>query len=144
MIEKQGALMDVIYKTEKDIDKNQLIELYRENGWEAYLTDTEKLHRAVKNSATVITAWFEEELVGLIRTISDGETITYIQDILLLNKFKRHGIGSKLINMIMENNKDIRQCVLLTDNEKRTVSFYESLGFKQSDKYNCISFMKPS
>ena len=86
--------------------------------------------------------WEENELIGLIRTVGDGETILYIQDILVKQNQKRKGIGTELLNQILDKYKHIRHKVLLTDNSEETKGFYESYGFKQSDSFNLVSFVK--
>ena len=129
------------FKRIKNINKEKLKALYEDAQWSGYTNDMEKLVRAVANSNTVISAWENEKLIALIRTISDNETIVYIQDILVLEAYKRKGIGKKLIEMILEESKEIRQIVLLTDaKDDVTRSFYESLNFKSCDDGELVSF----
>ncbi|MDO5047816.1 MAG: hypothetical protein Q4D88_04630 [Anaerococcus sp.] len=46
-----------------------------------------------------------------------------MQDILLLESYQRRGLGSKLLKVILEEYKDLRQIILLTDDtEKQKVS----------------------
>lgn len=96
----------------------------------------------IENSKDVITAWEENELIGLIRTVGDGETILYIQDILVKKNHKRKGIGTQLLNVILDKYTHIRHKVLLTDKSEETKGFYESYGFKQSDSFDLVSFVK--
>ncbi|HCW74840.1 MAG TPA: GNAT family N-acetyltransferase, partial [Clostridiaceae bacterium] len=63
-------------------------------------------------------AWEKEELIGLIRTVGDGHTILYIQDILVLNTHRDKGIGSMLLQEVLEKYKHVRQKVLLTEEAK--------------------------
>lgn len=100
-----------------------------------------KLENAFKNSLRVISAWDNQKLVGLVRIIGDGLTIIYIQDILVLVEYQRMGIGKKLINYVLEEYGNVRQKVLITDNEPNTVEFYKSVGFNLLEKYNGVSFV---
>lgn len=132
----------IVYNYEKKLDKKQIFNLYNNSGWTAYTDDMEKLMKGIENSLEVITAWNNEELVGLIRVVGDGTTIIYIQDILILPQYKRKGIGSKLLKTIIDKYSDVRQKVLLTEDVEETRSFYEASGLYDSKEYGVVSFVK--
>ena len=87
-------------------------------------------------------AYENEKLLGIIRTVGEGCSIVYIQDILVLPEYQRQGIGKALLNEILEIYKNVYQKVLLTDNTERTISFYKSLGFTMDTDMECRAFMK--
>lgn len=60
--------------------------------------------------------------------VGDGCSIVYVQDILVLEAYQRKGIGRKLMESMLQEFHDIRQIVLITDDSKKTRSFYESAG----------------
>ncbi|NMA85317.1 MAG: GNAT family N-acetyltransferase [Epulopiscium sp.] len=132
----------IIYKEGIDFNENDIKELYTDAGWNAYLKDNARLIEGIKSSLFVITAWDEDEMVGLIRVIGDGLTIIYIQDILVKKAYKRRGIGSELVSEILDRYKDVRQKVLLTDDSEETRGFYEANGFFSCDKGNVVAFAK--
>lgn len=107
--------MTINFSISKDIDIKQLEELYNDVGWSAYTQDLEVLKQAILQSLDVITVWNDDKLVGLIRTIGDGLTIVYIQDILVLNAYQNKGIASELLQRILNKYKNVRQKVLLTE-----------------------------
>lgn len=80
--------------------------------------------------------------LGLARVVGDVYTIIYIQDILILNKYQGKGIGSKLIKLILEEYKDIRQVVLLTEDCERTTSYYKKNGLTDVRDLECTAFVK--
>ena len=130
------------YNEGRDFD--QVLELYTSVNWLAYTNDPEKLKRALVNSHLVLVAYSEQQqLVGLVRSISDGEVICYIADILVTPARQREGIGRSLVDELMSRTK-VRQTVLMTDNEARQKSFYESLGFRLiSDDLNGFVRIQP-
>jgi GNAT superfamily N-acetyltransferase len=134
--------VDIDYRTERLINENDLADLYGDAGWSLYTRDIALLARAVSNSLDVITAWQGDSLVGLIRTIGDGESVIYIQDILVLVAFQRRGIGTVLLQRVLDKYKHVRQKALLTGNTEKQRAFYESLGFRSSDEFDCICFMR--
>lgn len=123
-------------------DIKEIGDLYKEAGWVSYITDMENLNNAYKNSLKIISAWVGEKLIGVIRVVGDGYTIIYIQDIIVLKEHQRQGVGTKLINEILEEYKNVRQKVLMSDNEPSTLAFYNKLGFVNTEKYNGIAFVK--
>lgn len=121
-------------------EQDKLLSLYQNAGWSAYTKDPEKLIAACKSSLNVIVAMDEDKLIGLIRTIGDGHTILYIQDILVHTSYKRKGIGKKLLMLILDKYPTVRQTVLLTDDSEETRGFYEAVGFQSCDKGSLVSF----
>ena len=131
-------------KIKEDIipEIEEIMNLYEDAEWYAYTKDRIRLKNAIDNSLKVLTAWNNHKLVGLIRVVGDNHTIIYIQDILVLKEYQGQGIGSKLLNLILEKYKSIRQIVLMTDNTKETISFYKKNGMVDTAEYNGVAFVK--
>ncbi|EFR45122.1 GNAT family N-acetyltransferase [Streptococcus pseudoporcinus] len=119
-----------------------LQELYLSVGWHIYVARNKNMQLLLKNAYTYVTAWHDEQLIGLCRVISDGLTIAYIQDILIRPEFQNKGLGSHLIKDISQQLEGIRQIVLITDATSKTIAFYEANQLKVLDKYGCVGFMK--
>ncbi len=120
----------------------ELINLYEDVKWSAYTNDVKQLKDAIDNSLKVWTAWDENRLVGLARVVGDNYTIIYIQDILILEDYQSQGVGSKLLKLILEQYKSIRQIILMTEDTEKTINFYQKNGMVKTSDYNCITFMK--
>lgn len=133
---------NIIYKSGIVFNEEDIRALYDDAGWYAYTKDIKRLMAGIKNSLRIISAWDNNNLIGLIRVVGDGETILYIQDILVLKVYKRMGIGTELVTRILDSYKEVRQKVLLTDDTPTTRSFYSSLGFHSSDNVKLVSFVK--
>lgn len=130
------------FSEEKMLSQADLLSLYNDANWLAYTGNPDLLQQAVSNSLYVLTAWENEQLVGLIRLVGDGLTIVYIQDILVMKSHKRRKIGSLLLQKALEKYKNVRQKVLLTDDNEETRGFYEALGFSSCDKGDLVAFVK--
>lgn len=131
----------IVYKQDVIPAKEALKELYDSVQWNIYTKDLDRLRQAHKNSLKIISAWNGKELVGIIRAIGDGVTILYIQDLLIKPKFQRQKIGASLLKMMLDSYPDIRQKILLTDNNPSLISFYEDQGFKKAVDRNCLCFV---
>ncbi|WEV44386.1 GNAT family N-acetyltransferase [Lactobacillus sp. ESL0684] len=128
------------FKQENQLTQADLFMLYNSVGWTSYTKDLAKLQRAVANSQAVITVWLRAELVGLIRTIGDQETILYIENLLVKPEYQHQGLGTELIQQVLKRNSGIRQVVLLTDNTVKTRAFYEKQGLTNIDKLGIVAF----
>ncbi|WP_416371903.1 GNAT family N-acetyltransferase [Curtobacterium sp. VKM Ac-2884] len=108
----------------------ELVALYDAVGWTAYTDDPAALTASIAGSHSVLTARDAAgRLLGLVRTISDGVTIVYVQDVLVVPSAHRLGIGGALLDAVLRRYEGIRQTVLLTDAEPGQRAFYESRGF---------------
>lgn len=111
---------------------DELIGLYTSVGWSAYTRDPDLLEAAVSGAHLVVTARVDGVLVGLVRTVSDGATIVYVQDVLVRPEHQRTGVGRALLAEVLRRYDHVRQTVLLTDAEPGQRAFYESLGFVEA------------
>ena len=124
--------VDVAIIAPADLDRDMVIALYESVGWTAYTDDPEGLARGLAGSFALAAARDETgRLVGLARAISDGTTVAYVQDVVVLPFAQRNGIGGRLVGCLLDAVGPVRQVVLLTDAEPRQRAFYESLGFTE-------------
>lgn len=130
------------YRDDHKIPQASLLALYESVGWSAYTQQPEKLMRALQGSLKVISGWEGETLVGLIRSVGDGETILYIQDILVLPAYQGQGIGGQLMEKMLASYPEVRQKVLLTEDAPDTRHFYEKWGFTSMDQGQGVAFFR--
>ena len=74
--------------------------------------------------------------------VGDGHTIVFVQDILVRPQFQRRGIGSALLQAVLNRYAGVRQIELFTDNTPETAAFYRSMGFRELTELGCRGFMK--
>ncbi|WP_300259008.1 GNAT family N-acetyltransferase [Clostridium sp.] len=133
---------NLVFKEDIILNIEDILYLYNDVGWSSYTKDIESLIKAIKNSLKVVSVWDKDLLVGLIRVVGDGHSIIYIQDILILQKYQNRGIGKRLIEIILDKYKNVRQKVLLTDKEEKNILFYKKVGFSMAEEFCCVSFVK--
>lgn len=134
--------MTITYRNSVELPEQAVRSLYIDNNWTVYTEDMPKLMEAIGNSLAVVTAWDGDTLAGLVRAVGDGHSILYIQDILILKDYRRRGIGSALLNKVLELYSHVRQKVLLTDDSPMTRGFYEANGFESCDKGKLVAFAR--
>ncbi|MDB2077066.1 GNAT family N-acetyltransferase [Clostridium paraputrificum] len=134
--------MDIKYKENSAFKLKQLVELYENIGWISYSNKPSELNEAIKNSLFNIGAFDGEELVGLIRVVGDNISIIYIQDILVKENYQRLGIGTNLLQLVLNRYNNVRQIILMTDNTEKTKLFYKRNGMVPFEKFNGVGFIK--
>ncbi len=122
-------MVEVRFAEAEELDPAAVVGLYEAVGWSVYTKDPAKLVRALAGSSRLVAAFEGAGLVGLARAVSDGESILYLQDVLVHPGHQRRGLGRELVAALVGAYPGVRQKVLLTDDEAGQKAFYESLGF---------------
>ena len=135
-----GATIDI--RPYASYQEEEMLRLYAAVGWSSYTKNPEALRKGYENSLLVLAAYRQDELLGVIRAVGDGHTIVFVQDILVFPAWQRQGIGTMLLQSVLERYLNVRQIELVTDNTDKTIAFYQSLGFTELSKLNCCGFMK--
>ena len=122
-------------------NENEILELYSSVGWTAYTDHPDSLRRGFENSLVILGVYTENDLVGILRAVGDGETIVFIQDILVHPDYQRRGLGTSLLKEALSRYSHVRQIQLATDNTEKTKAFYRSCGFRELSEIGCCGFM---
>ena len=126
----------------KTYNEPEILHLYASVGWTAYTDYPDVLRKGYENSMLTLAAYEDDQLLGIIRAVGDGHTIVFVQDILVFPEHQRKGVGSALLQAILDRYSHVRQIVLATDNTPKTIAFYKSMGFRELSEIGCCGFMK--
>jgi len=116
--------------------------LYEACGWTNYTKDVHMLENACKHSLCIMGAYDGDTLIGLARAVGDGYSILYIQDVLLLPAYRRHGLGSNLLQAVIMRYPGVYQTVLMTDDTPDMQSFYEQNGFVRTESRQLAAYVR--
>jgi GNAT superfamily N-acetyltransferase len=121
--------MSIEYKVNTPVSTDQFIELLSEStlGERRPIDDRECMEGMVKNSNLMVTAWHDETLVGIARSITDFHYACYLSDLAVHKKYQKRGIGKKLQAVTQEQLGP--QCKLILIAAPAANSYYEQLGF---------------
>lgn len=125
-------------------NETEILRLYDSVGWTAYTDQPEVLRNGFANSMLTLAAYEDDHLLGIIRAVGDGYTIVFVQDILVFPEHQRKGIGSALLQVILDRYSHVRQIELATDNTPKTIAFYKSMGFHEMSEIGCCGFIRIS
>ncbi len=107
--------------------------LYRDAGWwvDEYDFSDAFLEEIPEKSALFAGAFSNNRIIGMGRALSDLCSDAYIQDIAVLSDFRGRGIGTKIINFLIQELKNRGVDWIGLIGQPGTRSFYERLGFRQ-------------
>ncbi len=123
--------MKIEYKFDKKFTEEQLERLFRSVDWVS-ANYADRLVKAIENSDTLVSAWVDGELIGLVNALDDGALTAYIHYLLVDPRYQGNGIASKMIGMLKEKYKDYLYLILIAEN-KEVVRFYEKVNFQAEE-----------
>lgn len=121
--------MNIEYSYEKRPTTEQIIELYDNAGLPRPTYDKERIQKMFENSNLIVTAWDNNLLVGISRSITDWVWSCYLSDLAVRNDYKKRGIGRKLINLT--KSKVSEQSMILLLSVPTALEYYPKVGFKK-------------
>ena len=120
-------------KRTKDFTEENLQGLFFSVNWKS-AANPQKLVNAFKKSTNVISAWENDQLIGIIRSMDDGYWSANIDCLVVHKDFQGKGIASKLITELLDDLKNIEYINVCPD-DKTMDSFYLKFGFNIVDGY---------
>jgi len=128
---------DIEIKIVKSWPQQEIVGLYKAGGWWKSSYDSSKINDLIQGSFAfaVIIDKKTSKAIGMGRIISDGVSDAYIQDLVILKKYRNLGIGKKLVKFLIDfcKSKKITWLALIAEPDQD--KFYEPLGFKPMNKY---------
>ena len=134
--------MDFEIREYTHYDQSEILTLYSSVGWCAYTSAPDVLERAFSKSLIALAAYSDNKLIGLIRAVGDGETIVFIQDLLVHPEYQCKGVGRALLQAILNRYEHVRQIQLTADNDPVIAAFYHSAGLRPLADLNCSAYSK--
>ena len=124
-MKQSGASLSL--HTERQIPATKLKNLYDSEPWwpERTLEDLQ----IMLDRYPAVGVWVGDELIGFARAVTDSRFRANIEDVLVLKEYREQGIGTRIVNLMMEYLKDIDVVTLFC--QRKLVAYYESLGFKE-------------
>lgn len=121
----------ITFSERRDINVEQILPIYELNGWSS-ARQPHALHQALLNSHTLISAWDNEQLIGIGNAISDGFLVVYYPHLVVHPDYQGQGIGQQIMEILQQRYEAMHMQMLVADH--RAVPFYAKCGFERAGK----------
>ena len=104
--------------------------------------DPERLRTAVERADLALVAVQDDQVVGFVRTMSDGAFAVYIADILVLPDHQGQGIGRSLLAGVLDHYplETFHHQVLIA--ERDADGFYRRMGMSAVGSFGLTAFIR--
>jgi predicted N-acetyltransferase YhbS len=124
--------MEITYKFDIAPTAEQIIELYDNARLPRPTSDKSRIKKMYENSNLIITAWDNEKLVGISRSITDWAWSCYLADLAVRQGYQKLKIGKTLIDLTKE--KVGEQTMVLLLSVPTAMEYYPKVGFSKEDR----------
>jgi len=116
-----------------DVSVEEAVELYQASTLAARrpVDDRSIMADMLRHANLVVTAWEDELLVGIARTLTDFSYVGYLADLAVRESHQRLGIGVELIRKTREQMGPRSMIVLFA--APAAAEYYPRIGFKRHE-----------
>lgn len=87
----------ITFKTDITPTTADIIEVYDSSGINRPTSDIARIEEMYINSNLIVTAWDNDQLVGVSRSLTDFCYSCYLSDLAVRKEYQKQGIGKQLI-----------------------------------------------
>jgi GNAT superfamily N-acetyltransferase len=122
--------MPITYRTGNDLPLEAVIAVYKDCtlGARRPVDDTARMAAMLQNANLVLSAWDDDVLVGVCRSITDFAYCTYLSDIAVRDSHQRQGIG---VELMRRTQAAAPQAMVILLSAPQAVAYYPRVGFTQ-------------
>ena len=122
----------VIREGTQGVPAGQVEALFKDAGWAGSIPSSqkEKYTLIFENSTWAFTVWDKDEMIAMVRVISDKIMAANIMDLAVLSEYRGQGIGSKLVELCVQK---LPHGDWFAHTSSDNFGFYEKCGFEVKD-----------
>lgn len=121
--------MKLTYRNDITPDTEQIIEVYNSSGIRRPTNDKERIEKMYAHSNLILTAWDNDRLIGISRSLTDFCYCCYLSDLAVRAEYQKQGIGQKLIQLTQD--KIGKQTALILLSAPSAMEYYPKIGFEK-------------
>lgn len=126
--------MPITYTRNAPLTVDDAIDLYQRSmlGERRPVDRPDIFEGMLKHANLTITAWEDERLVGIARTLTDFTYVAYLADLAVDAACQRRGIGRRLVD---ETRAQLgRECMIVLLAAPKANDYYPKLGFEHNPR----------
>jgi GNAT superfamily N-acetyltransferase len=122
------------YRDDAVITAEQAIDLYKRStlGERRPIHNPQTFEAMLKHANLTITAWDDEKLVGISRSLTDFAYVAYLADLAVDEQYQRSGIGKRLIEET--KGRLCPECMIVLLAAPKANEYYEHIGFEHNPR----------
>jgi predicted N-acetyltransferase YhbS len=126
--------MKILYQINKPITPEAFVELLKAStlAERRPVEDMQCMQGMVNNSNLMVTAWDNDKLVGVARSVTDFHYACYLSDLAVHRHYQNQGIGKQL--QITTQEQLGEKCNLILVAAPAAHSYYEHIGFTNNPR----------
>jgi predicted N-acetyltransferase YhbS len=118
----------LIYHTERTITPLQIAGVFSRSGINRPIDDLPRIAQMLNRSDVLVTAWDDDKLVGVARSLTDFCFCCYLSDLAVDREYQHSGIGKQLIVLTQEKIGPKTTLLLLA--APGAMAYYPKVGFE--------------
>jgi GNAT superfamily N-acetyltransferase len=121
--------MPITYQTGNDLNLDDVIELYKAStlGARRPIDNRTCMAGMIEHANLIITAWDNDLMVGISRTVTDFHFCAYLSDLAVRETHQKMGIGKELIRHTQAKLEPTAALILLA--APAAAEYYPHIGF---------------
>jgi len=126
--------MEISYKVNHAITPDEFIALLHSStlAERRPVDDYACIEGMIKNSNLLVTAWDDNKLIGVARSITDFHYACYLSDLAVDKKYQKRNVGKNLQSLTQEQLGS--KCKLILISAPVANSYYNHIGFTNNDR----------
>jgi GNAT superfamily N-acetyltransferase len=124
-------MSQIEYRHNFPLDPTEVVRVFEASGITRPTKDLPRIARMFAAPSLVISAWHEDRLVGVSRSLTDYAYCCYLSDLAVDKALQGHGIGKELIRRTQAVIGQEVSLILLS--APGAMSYYPSVGFQQAE-----------
>jgi N-acetylglutamate synthase-like GNAT family acetyltransferase len=124
--------MEIKYKENVIPPVEQIVALYELAALPRPTHDLPRIKKIFDHANLIISAWHEQKLVGIARSITDFAWSCYLADLAVHPDYQKQGIGNRLIQITKSKVGDETMILLLS--VPTAMEYYPKVGFTKENR----------
>jgi predicted N-acetyltransferase YhbS len=125
--------MPIEYRADRKLTPSEFVDLLQRStlAERRPVDDAEAIKAMVEHASLMVTAWEDDRLVGVARSVTDFAYCCYLSDLAVDTAWQRQGIGRALIRQTQRQLAPACKLILLS--APAATGYYPKLGFARHD-----------
>lgn len=126
--------MSIQYKVNASITTDQFVALLKMStlAERRPVEDSECMEGMISNSNLIVSAWHDDHLVGIARSVTDFHFACYLSDLAVSREHQRSGIGKRL--QVLTQEQLGPKCKLILLAAPAASDYYKRIGFTHNSR----------